>query len=296
MPIQQITIVGLGLIGGSLGLALRKAGFAGRILGSGRAELIAKGVDRKVIDGGDTDPIAASQGSDVVVLAAPVGAIIDLIERLGPVLPEKTLITDVGSTKREILDRAQKVFGAAAARRFLPGHPLAGKANSGLDHADADLFRDTTWVFCPSTAEAIAEGTLAAEWVRWTGSIGAFPVFLDAMKHDRLCAFTSHLPQLMATGLGSLLADQFGDDPAVAQVSGRGLLDMTRLAASPYVVWRDILATNSANLEDALLRYEQCLAHIRETLRQPQLREEFEAAAEFRNNLLARRQSPGESQ
>ncbi len=293
MAIEQITIVGLGLLGGSIGLAMRSAGFQGRIRGCGRAERIEQAIARGVIEDGDPDPVTASQGSDVVVLATPVSVIIDMIERLGPVLPERTLMTDVGSTKREILERARSVFGAAAGQRFLPGHPLAGKASTGLDHADAKLFRAAPWVFCPVSPEALATKTTASEWICWVETIGARPVILDAEKHDRICAWTSHLPQMIATALASVLEEELGDEASAAEISGRGLLDMTRLAASPYAVWRDILATNSTNIQNALLQCEQRLSHLREALREPQIREEFEAAAEFRRKLINARERAG---
>lgn len=284
MTIRRITVVGLGLIGGSLALALRREGFAGEIAGCDRAEVLGKARDRGVISAGDPDPIAASRESDVVVLATPVGAIIDLIERLGPVLPATTLLTDVGSTKREIAERARQVFGSAAGTRFLPGHPLAGAEQGGLDHANGELFRGAPWVFCWMNGPA-EERSVAAEYVRWIEAIGAHPAFLDPAKHDRLCAWTSHLPQLISTALASAMEAEFGDDEAVRNISGRGLQDMTRLAASGYSLWRDIVATNSQNLQDVLLKYEQHLSHLRENLRGPALREEFDSANRFRKKL-----------
>ncbi len=284
MTIQRVTIAGLGLIGGSLALALRRAGFLGEIVGCDRTEVVAAAVERGIINSGNADPISAAQGSDVVVLATPVGAIIDLIERLGPVVPSATLLTDVGSTKREIVERAQQVFGNAAGARFLPSHPMAGAEHSGLDYANADIFRGAPWVFTLINGRP-ESGSHAAEWIALIEKLGALPVFLDAARHDRLVAWTSHLPQLVSTALASALEAEFGNDPAVRQISGRGLQDMTRLAASGYSLWRDIVATNSNNLRDALLKYEQQLSHLRENLRGPALREEFDAANRFRTNL-----------
>lgn len=284
MSIVRITIVGLGLIGGSLALALKKAGFAGEIVGCDKAEVLATAIGRGMVARGSSDPVAAAQGSDLVVLATPVGAIIDLIERLGPVIPKTTLLTDVGSTKREISERAQQVFGSAAGARFLPSHPMAGAEHAGLDYANAELFKGAPWIF--SLIDGQPEpGTTAAEWIQLAGAVGAVPAFLDAARHDRLCAWVSHLPQLVSTALASAMEEEFGDDPAIRQISGRGLQDMTRLAASGYSLWRDIVATNSKNLDDVLLKYEQHLSHLRENLRGPALREEFEAANRFRKKL-----------
>ena len=139
--IQQITIIGTGLIGGSFALAVKKHGFAGRIVGCDREPVLAQAKKAGVIDEAVADPVQASRGSQVVLLASPVGAILDLIERIGPTLGENALLTDVGSTKAEVAARAQSVFGPnAATTRFLPGHPMAGKERSGIEEADADLF------------------------------------------------------------------------------------------------------------------------------------------------------------
>lgn len=284
MPIQRITIVGLGLIGGSLALALRAAGFAGDLAGCDRADVVSAAMERAIIQRGGIDPMVTAEGSDVVVLATPVGAIIDLIERLGPVVPPTTLLTDVGSTKREIVERAQQVFGSAAAKRFLPGHPMAGAEQGGLENANAEILRGAPWIFTPVDGEP-EPGSVAAEWVALVAKIGATPVFLSATRHDRICAWTSHLPQLVSTALASALEAEFGDDDAIRAISGRGLQDMTRLAASPYSLWRDIIGTNSNNLRDALLKFEQQLSHVRDHLRGPALREEFDAANRFRKKL-----------
>ena len=284
MPIQRITIVGLGLIGASLALALKRSGCAVEIAGCDRAETLATAIGRKIVSRGSSDPLEASHGSDLIVLATPVGTIIDLIERLGPVLPATTLMTDVGSTKRDIVERAQQVFGSAAASRFLPGHPMAGGEQPGLDHANADLFQGAPWIFSTLNGPP-APGSIAAQWIDCVSGIGATPVMLDAARHDRLCAWSSHLPQLISTALASALEAEFGDDEAIRTISGRGMQDMTRLAASPYSIWRDIVATNSKNLGDALLKFEQHLSHLRDNLRGPALREEFDAANAFRKKL-----------
>ena len=149
MAIQQITIVGTGLIGGSLGLALRQRGFEGTIVGCDKPEVLEAAVTRGAIDRGGTDIKQAARGSDVVVFATPVGAILSLFEKLAPTLPPDTLITDTGSTKREFVERARLIFGAAAGERVLPGHPMAGKEHGGIENADPELFRDAAWLITP---------------------------------------------------------------------------------------------------------------------------------------------------
>ena len=282
---MQITIIGTGLIGGSFALALRKHGFAGRIVGCDRQPVLERAQQMGAIDAGVLDPVQAIAGSDVVVLSTPVGAIIDLIERLGPLLPPNTLLTDTGSTKAEIIARARAVFGGAAGVRFLGGHPMAGKEHGGIEHADADLFRDAAWLLTPADTAQMTGG-VQAEYLALLKLVGARVVTLDPAQHDRICAWASHLPQMMATALAACLLEEFGDHgnedgATVADLratDGRALRAMTRIASSPYSVWRDIALTNASQIEAALLRLEQRLAHIREHLREPALREEFEQA------------------
>jgi prephenate dehydrogenase len=281
MAIRQITIVGTGLIGGSLALALRKKKFAGRIVGCDRAATLEKARKCGAIDGGTANPGDAAQGSQVVVLATPVLAIVDLIERVGTALPARSLLTDVGSTKVAVVERALKVFGKNAAKRFLAGHPMAGKELSGVDYADPDLFQNAVWFFTPFPGQSLNEG-VAAEYVGWIDQIGARIAMLPAEEHDRLCAWISHVPQMISTALAAALVEEFGAEAPLLAAGGRALQEMTRISASPYSMWRDIAISNRKNLEDALLRLEQRLAHIRENLATRQLAEEFEQAHALR--------------
>lgn len=280
MKIQQLTIIGTGLIGGSFALALKKRGFEVRVVGCDKEEVLARANKMKAIDAGIADPIEAIAGSDVVVLATPVGQIVDLIERIAPRLEPQALMTDVGSTKVEIMARARSVFGASAPRRFLGGHPMAGREDSGIEHADANLFKDAPWLFTPQSGQKIADG-LSGEFLKLVERVGAKRVLLDAERHDRLCAWVSHLPQMLSTALAAAIEEEFGDDAELKSVSGQALSDMTRLAASPYAMWRDIALTNTSNIEAALLKLEQKLAHLRENLRTAELREEFDQARRF---------------
>ncbi|HXP46393.1 MAG TPA: prephenate dehydrogenase [Terriglobales bacterium] len=281
MPIQQITIVGTGLIGGSIALALKKRGFAGRIVGCDREPVLLHARAAGVIGEGFADPVRAARGSQVVLLATPVGGILDLIERIGPTLAEGTLLTDVGSTKGEIAARAQAVFGANAATRFLPGHPMAGKERSGIDQADGDLFNNAVWLVTPLPGQDVEAG-LSGELLGLVRGLGARIVALDPARHDRLCAWISHLPQMLSTALAATVIDELGDDAELLAIGGRALRETTRIAASPYSMWRDIALTNTRNIEEALARLEQRLAHIRENLRTPELKAEFERGNKFR--------------
>jgi prephenate dehydrogenase len=284
MAIRQITIIGTGLIGGSLALALRKKKFAGKIIGCDRQATLEKARDRGAIDEGCVDPGDAVHGSQVVVLAAPVLAIVDLIERVGPVLPAKTLLTDVGSTKSVIVERAVKVLGKKAEKQFLAGHPMAGKELSGVDFADADLFQKAVWFFTPLAGQNLNEG-LFAEFAGWIDAIGARIAMMPAEEHDHLCAWISHVPQMISTALAAALVEEFGAEAPLLPAGGRALQEMTRISASPYSMWRDVAISNKKNLEDALWKVEQRLAHIRENLATRQLAEEFERAHQLRKSV-----------
>ncbi len=281
MPIRQITIIGTGLIGGSLALALRKKKFAGRIVGCDREGTLERARMRGAIDDGTVNPGDAVRGSQLVVLATPVLAILDLIERVGPVLPAKALLTDVGSTKAAVVERAVKVFGKAAGKRFLAGHPMAGKELSGVDYADADLFQNAVWFLAPLPEQNLNEG-LIAEFAGWIDQIGARIAMLPADEHDRLCGWISHVPQMISTALAAALVDEFGSEAPLLPAGGRALQEMTRISASPYSMWRDVAISNKKNLEYALWKVEQRLAHIRENLATRELAEEFERAHELR--------------
>src|SRR6266853_909780 len=204
MPIRQITIIGTGLIGGSLGLALRKKGFRGKIVGCDRTAVLAQAKRMGAISHAIADPVEASRDSDVIVLATPVGAIIELIERLAAHLPSNTLLTDVGSTKAAVLTKAEKVCGKDTRQRFLGGHPMAGKENSGIKFADPELFQGATWFITPLPKQKL-KGGVAAEYLAWVKKLGARVARLNLAEHDRLCAWISHVPQMVSTALAAAL-------------------------------------------------------------------------------------------
>jgi prephenate dehydrogenase len=281
MVIRQITIIGTGLIGGSLALALRKKKFAGRIVGCDREGILEKARRVGAIDDGMVEPGDAVRGSQLVVLAAPVLAICDLIERIGPVLSARALLTDVGSTKAAVVERAMKVFGKNAGKRFLAGHPMAGKELSGVEFADPDLFRNAVWFVTPLPGQNLNDG-LIGEFAGWIDAIGARIAMLPADEHDRLCAWISHVPQMMSTALAAALVEEFGAEAPLLPAGGRALQEMTRISASPYSMWRDVAISNKKNLQDALWKVEQRLTHIRENLATRELAKEFELAHELR--------------
>jgi len=246
-------------------------------VGCDRLPILERAQKKAAIDHGQTNPNDAVRGSQVVVLATPVGAIIDLIDSLGRSLSPRTLLTDVGSTKTEVVSRARTVFGKTVPKRFLAGHPMAGREQCGVEFADAHLFQGAAWLITPVPGQNVDDG-LCGDFLEWVDKIGAKIATLEPQKHDRLCAWISHLPQMVSTALAASLVDEFGEDAPLLPAGGRALREMTRISASPYSMWRDIALTNKNNIQEALLKLEQRLAHIRENLDTRRLAEEFERA------------------
>jgi prephenate dehydrogenase len=288
MPLRQITIIGTGLIGGSLALALRRKKFAGKIIGCDREAILEKARNCGAIDEGTVEPGDAVRGSDLVVLATPVLAIVDLIQRLGPALPRHALLTDVGSTKALVVECAKKVFGKNAGHCFLAGHPMAGKEVSGVEFADAELFHKAVWFVTPLENQNMQEG-LIGEYLGWIDHIGARVAMMPANEHDRLCAWISHVPQMISTALSAALVEEFGEDAPLLPAGGRALQEMTRISASPYSMWRDVAISNKKNLADALWKVEQRLAHIRENLATRELAQEFDKAHALRKSATPKK-------
>jgi prephenate dehydrogenase len=292
--IEKVVIVGTGLIGASFGLALRASGFTGEIAGvdanpAEAAEAKRIGAVNRIVT--PDAALAACAAADLVVLAVPVMAIMDWIGRLAPVLGAHTLVTDVGSTKLAIRDLAALRFAGPGRARFLPGHPMAGKEAGGAALSDAGLFAGAMWLFTPIQIPIqIPLGAdpdeTEAEFRALVARFGCRTLDLDAARHDRICAWVSHLPQMVSTAMSAMFEDEFAQEPGMADdfrlIGGRAMREMTRLGSSPFSMWRDVAQTNTANLAATIFALEQRLAHLRENLKTPELREEFRKANRFR--------------
>jgi prephenate dehydrogenase len=236
------------LIGGSFALALRQAGFQGKIIGVSSPATIRAALDRGAID--EAAPLAeAAAQSDVIYLAQPIEKILETLKAIDSAVRPGTLITDAGSTKQAIVARARQTIRRG---RFIGGHPMAGKEARGVQAADANLFQSRPYVLTGSDA--------TLEY--WIEKIGARLVRLDAAEHDRLVALVSHLPQLLSTALASLI----GDSPEAARVAGPAAADLTRLALSPYDIWRDIFSTNAVEIDRVIGEAIARLQALRENL------------------------------
>jgi prephenate dehydrogenase len=289
MP-SRVLIIGTGLIGASLGLALKALGpaFDGIVLGwDAHPSELATALQVGAIDHALPNREAVLQPgvADLYVLATPVLPILDWLVQLAPILGPQQLVTDVGSTKLTLVHRAQGLYNGPGQPRFLPGHPMAGKESGGAALAEAALFRGATWLFTPA-AQAAQPHPLEHTFRGWIEAMGARPRELDPAQHDVLCAWISHLPQMLSTALAAVLEDTFAEDPAgrrlVEAVGGRALRETTRLGASPYSMWRDIALTNTEPIAATLYALEQQLTYMRENLRTPELRESFATANRFR--------------
>jgi prephenate dehydrogenase len=282
---HRVTIVGLGLMGGSWGLALKAAGFSGRRIGCDRAEVLERALASGAVDEGKEDLAAAVRGSDLVILATPVGVILDLLPQLKASVKTGALVTDVGSTKRLIARRGAEVFDAGTL--FLGGHPLAGKERSGLENADARLFENARYVLTPVSPDLLEDERVKA-FMELVRALGAQPFVTDPSSHDRAVAFLSHLPQLVSTGLASLIAEQGAEDFLPAELAASGFRDVTRLAESPYNVWRDICLTNIENIQSALESLIEKLESMKLHLSDRELEREFKQALKLRAKLRER--------
>jgi prephenate dehydrogenase len=259
---RRVVIVGVGLIGGSFGLALRAGGHDGELVGLGRDPgKLDAALECGAIDRAETDPAAALADADVVLLAVPMGAMAGVLGMLAPALEPGTIVTDAGSVKGSFVADARRILGSLV--RVVPGHPIAGTERSGVDAAFAELYRGRRVILTP-TAETSADATdaVSALWER----AGAHVERLAVDAHDRLLAATSHLPHMLAFGLVDALAR--GDDPeAVFRYAAGGFRDFTRIASSDPTMWRDICLANRDALLEALEAYrndlEQLTAEVR---------------------------------
>ncbi len=260
--IEKLVVCGVGLIGGSFALALRRAGAVGRVVGIGRsAETMARAVELGVIDEIAPDWATALDGADFVLLAAPVGQMQRIMEAMAPHLGPNTVVTDAGSTKRDVIEAAYGVLDAHLAR-VVPAHPIAGAEKSGVEAAFAELYDGRRVVITPLPENA----SEAVERVRaaWR-ACGAAVVDMAPQDHDRVFAAVSHLPHLLAFGLVHDLAGRANAELLFSHAAS-GFRDFTRIAASHPEMWRDICVANRQALLAELDQYLAELAYLRALL------------------------------
>ena len=279
---KRISIIGLGLIGGSWALALKKLGHAAHRIGFDAPEVLSQAIESGAVHGSASNLDEAVRKADLVILATPVGKILELLPRLKTSAPSNALITDVGSTKQRIMAQARELSDGGPL--FLGGHPLAGKERSGFEYADAELFQNACYAIVPSSG-TVMDDARAKAFVSLVESLGALPCVVDAAAHDVAVAYLSHMPQLLSTGLAGMVAEASGRKGLPLKLAGSGFRDLTRLAESPYSMWRDICLTNIENIQDALDAMIQKLDTIKTHLSTRELEKEFDQARRLRQKL-----------
>ena len=280
--VDRVCIIGTGLIGGSLALAIRQAGFCKEIVGAGRTEAtLVKAVELGVIDRYDTSISNAAEDADIVVVCVPLGSMHAVFEQINAAETENTIITDAGSAKQSVIDDAEFVFGAGF-RNFVPGHPIAGTEQSGVSAAFPELYQNRRVILTPTENTSVD----ALEKVRamWQ-SAGAEVETMSAEHHDLLLAGTSHLPHLLAFGLVDCL-NNLEDVDEIFRFAAGGFRDFTRIASSDPIMWRDICLSNRDEVMVMMRRYRNEMEKIYKALEVgdgEKLREIFERAKKARD-------------
>lgn len=280
-PFKTLSVVGLGLIGGSIALAVRERWPGVRIAGVDRKAVLAHALGSGAIDR-SADSAADVADADLIILAAPVRQNLKLLAEIAQRLPSTTIVTDVGSTKQSIVNAAAALSCTGS---FVGGHPIGGAEQGGFGFARPDLFRHRPWIFTPGPS---TPATVLERVFDFARGLGARPSSMDAAEHDRVMAFLSHLPQLAASALMDVIGSSAGEQGL--RLAGRGLVDTTRLASSPPDTWRDVCATNAQAVGEALDVLIDRLSDLRADLQSGEaVTRVFTEAARWRAELMSGR-------
>jgi len=282
LPFARIAVLGTGLIGGSFALAVRQAFPQANVTGWDRPEVLQIAMQCGAITQPAASLAEAATAADLIYLALPVGATLDLLPEIARHATVNALVTDAASTKAAICHAAARHFSGRS--EFLGGHPLAGREQSGIEHADAALFRRAKYALV-SDAGTHAASPAAGRFEALLRTIGAEPIWLDADTHDWAVGIVSHLPQLASIALAGVVNDETDETGLPLSLAGCGLRDALRLAGSPYAVWRDVCLTNRDNLVRSLDRLVQALEHLRGSLASRELEPQFDAANQVYKSL-----------
>jgi prephenate dehydrogenase len=281
---KKITIIGVGLIGGSLGLALKKKNPKFKITGIDKLEIIEKAIARGAIDEGTINLENGIKEADIIIIATPVKTIIDLLPRINPFIKKGCIVTDTGSTKGQIVETADKILSKDV--YFVGGHPIAGSEKYGIDSADPHLFQDKTYILTPTKDTNLLALKKIFLLIK---IINAKRLILDPLEHDRIVGAVSHLPQIMAVSLTNMIGElgQQENNDNYFKAIGEGFKDMTRIASSPYQMWEDICETNQENILEMIQEFRNYLRIIEDKLKNNpgNLKEEFQKAQILRKSI-----------
>jgi prephenate dehydrogenase len=278
---DTICIVGVGLIGGSFGIAVREKKLARQVVGAvRRKETINAAFQKGAVDNATTDLAEAARGADLVFLASPVGQIKPLCEELAPIVRAGAIVTDAGSTKSQMVEECAPIFGTKA--HFIGGHPMAGSERTGVEHARGDLFQNAIWILTPNAETPASETEKLKALI---DGIGATALVLDPQTHDQLLAVTSHIPHLTAAALVHLFSQTQSENELTEKLIAGGWRDSTRVAAGSPEMWRDICLANAPAITkslDELIVELQKLRGLLEERNGDELHEWFDAASKVR--------------
>jgi prephenate dehydrogenase len=281
---KKITIIGVGLIGGSLGLALKEKKPNFKIVGIDKQEIIEKAIARGAIDEGTVNLEKGIKEADIVIIATPVKTIINLLTQINPFLKKGCIVTDTGSTKQQIVRKANKVLSKDIF--FIGGHPMAGSEEYGIESANPHLFQDKTYILTPTKKSNLVAIENISSLIKM---IGAKRLILDSLEHDRIVGTVSHLPQIMAVSLINMVSElvQKENNNNYFKAVGEGFKDITRIASSPYKIWEDICDTNQENILEMIQEFRNYLGVIEDKLKNKpnSLKEEFQKASKLREFL-----------
>ncbi|MDG5813578.1 prephenate dehydrogenase [Chitinispirillales bacterium ANBcel5] len=281
---KTVTLYSVGLLGGSIGSALRKSGYKGKIIGLSSPSSIKTALELGCIDEGyGYDALTeVIQQTDLLILCSPILAIIETIEKLGKCqLPPNLTITDVGSTKSEIQQKAEAILPSQV--HFIGGHPMAGSEKSGPAASDPYLFQNALYVFTPPQGEPEQRDQDVAQFFHHY--LGCRYVFLKPAVHDLIAASVSHLPHILASALVLTTKDMDEQTPGTIDLAAGGFRDITRVASAPYTMWHDILVTNKKPVSSLIDTFINKLKKLKGELENDSLRESFETARETRDKI-----------
>jgi prephenate dehydrogenase len=291
----QISVLGVGLVGGSLGMAIRNIRSTNadadtgrcpyKVVGFDSVGVLERAIARGAIDQGAQTPGDAVRDADIVVLAAPLAANLGLMRQIKDHVKPGAIITDVGSVKVAIEDEAKRSLPDHVV--FIGGHPMAGSERQGVESADPFLFENATYVLCPPDPFTYHPSQIGP-LISLLQLVGARILMLPSRKHDRIAATTSHVPQLVAVALAGYAATENELDENVHRLAAGGFRDMTRIASSPFGLWKEILSANHGAVLEALAGFSAQLLRVRNRLveeRFDDLQETFDQARVFRESV-----------
>lgn len=278
---KQVGIVGVGLLGGSLGLAVKKNALAGKVIGVSRETTIKNALQMGAIDEGFLREQLQDglDECDLIILTSPVEIIVRLLENPDIHFPDDAVITDVGSTKARIMEAAKLLPETVS---FIGGHPMTGSEQTGVTFANADLFRGRTYVIVPQQNVPDVE---VNKFHRFVEALGANAMFLGPALHDQVAAAISHLPQVLAVALMNYIGNLDEESNLHLRMAGGGLRDMTRISSSSYDIWRDIFHTNADAIRKSLDQFIHLLQTYKENIDDETLQTDFAKAFRYRQRL-----------